>query len=116
MYSVLNTLSEYTYLKYQKALLHTLLLLVFKTVQNLQCILKWTQRVGKTSGKTCRATKKREKETKEIIEALYNFHDLHVMVKYEGFYERSYVEEFHANCLVSKARKRLFIAQVIGNS
>ena len=37
MYSVLNTHSEYTY---QKTLLHTLLLLVFKILESLQCILK----------------------------------------------------------------------------
>ena len=30
------------------------------------------------------------------MEVLYDFHDLHEMVKYEEFYERSYVEEFHA--------------------
>ena len=38
MYSALNTLSEYTY---QKTLLYKLLLLVFKIVQSLQCILEW---------------------------------------------------------------------------
>lgn len=32
---------------------------------------------------------KTEKETKEIMEVLYNFHDLHAMVKYEKFHERS---------------------------
>ena len=37
---------------------------------------------------------------------LYNFHDLHEMVKYEEFYEHSYVEEFHANCSASKTRNR----------
>ena len=41
MYSVLSTLSKYTYfLTYRKTLLHALLLLVFKIVQSLQCILK----------------------------------------------------------------------------
>ena len=40
----------------------------------------------------------KKKKTKEIMGALYNIHDLHEMVKYEEFYERSYVEEFRANC------------------
>ena len=40
MYSVVNKLSEYVYFSYQKTLLHTLLLLLFKVVENLQCILK----------------------------------------------------------------------------
>ena len=40
----------------------------------------------------------REKETKEIMEALYSFHSLYEMVKYEESYIRSYVKEFHANC------------------
>ena len=41
-YSVLNRLSEciYFYIPYHKTLLHTLLLLVFKIVKSLQCILK----------------------------------------------------------------------------
>ena len=38
MYSVLNTLSKYTY---QKTLLYTLLLLVFKIVESLQGILNF---------------------------------------------------------------------------
>ena len=32
------------------------------------------------------------------MEVQYNFHDLHEIVKYEEFYERSYVENFLANC------------------
>ena len=40
MYSVLNTLSEYTYFNVSKTLLHTLLLLAFKIVESLECILK----------------------------------------------------------------------------
>ena len=40
MYSVLNKLSEYIYFSISKRLLQTLLLLVFKIVENLQCILK----------------------------------------------------------------------------
>ena len=36
MYNVLNTFSEYTY---KETLLHTHLLLVFKIVESLQCIL-----------------------------------------------------------------------------
>ena len=40
MYSVSNTLSEYIYFQYQKTLLHTLLLPIFKIVESLQCILK----------------------------------------------------------------------------
>ena len=67
---------------------------------------KRPQRVEKAS--------KREKKTKEIMEVLYNFHDLREMVKHEKFYERSYIEEFHANCSVSKIRKRLFFVQEIG--
>ena len=43
---------------------------------------------------------KREKETKEIIEVLYNSHDLHQMVKYEKLYEGCYVEDFHSNCSI----------------
>ena len=40
MYSVLNTLSEYTFV-YQKTLLHTLFCLFLKSLfKNLQCILK----------------------------------------------------------------------------
>ena len=39
MYSVLNTLSEYPYFYISKKLLNTLLLLVFKVVETLQCIL-----------------------------------------------------------------------------
>ena len=39
MHSVLNTLSEYTYFYISKTLLHTLLLLVSKIVESLQCIL-----------------------------------------------------------------------------
>ena len=42
LYSVLNTLSEYTYFYISKILLHTLLLLVSKIVESLQCILKAT--------------------------------------------------------------------------
>ena len=49
---------------------------------------------------------KNEKETKEIMEALYNFHDLHDRVTYEEFYERSHAEEFHANYAISKTRIR----------
>ena len=64
---------------------------------------KRPQRVEKAS--------KREKKTKEIMELLYNFHDLREMVKHEKFYERSYIEEFHANCSVSKIRKRLFLCK-----
>ena len=41
----------------------------------------------------------------------YNFRDLHAKVKYEEFYERSYVEEFHANCLVSKTRRDFLCAR-----
>ena len=40
MYSVLNTLSKYTYFYISNKLLHTLLLLVFKIVESLQCNLK----------------------------------------------------------------------------
>ena len=40
MYKALNTLSEDTYFYITKTLLHTLLLLVFKIVESLQCILK----------------------------------------------------------------------------
>ena len=40
MLSVLNTLSEYKYFHISKYItLHTLLLLVFKIVERLQCIL-----------------------------------------------------------------------------
>ena len=43
MQSELNKFSEYTYtFKYQKTLFHTLLLLIFKTVESHQCILKAT--------------------------------------------------------------------------
>ena len=40
MPSVLNTLSEHKYFNKSKKLLHALLLLVFKIVESLQCILK----------------------------------------------------------------------------
>ena len=40
MYSVLIKLSQYIYFSISKTLLQTLLLLVFKIVENLQCILK----------------------------------------------------------------------------
>ena len=39
IYSSLNTLSEYKNFTYQKSLLYPLLLLVFKIVKRLQCIL-----------------------------------------------------------------------------
>ena len=42
-----------------------------------------------------------DKETKEIMEMLYNFHGLLETVKYEKFCERSYIGEFHANCSIS---------------
>ena len=40
MYTVSNTLLEYTSFTFQKTLLQTLLLLVFELVEILQCILK----------------------------------------------------------------------------
>ena len=40
MYSILNKLTEYIYFYISKILLHTLLLLIFKIVESLQCILK----------------------------------------------------------------------------
>ena len=40
MYSVSNMFSEYIYFQYQKTLLYTLLLPVFKIVESLQCVLK----------------------------------------------------------------------------
>ena len=49
------------------------------------------------------------------MEVLYTFHRLHEMVKYIEFHGRSYVEEFHANCSISKTRKT-FSGQEIGNS
>ena len=39
MYSVLNTLSEYTFFYILEKLLHYVLL--FKIVESLQCIIKW---------------------------------------------------------------------------
>ena len=39
MYGVLNTLSEYTYIYISKNILQTLLLVVSKIVESLQCIL-----------------------------------------------------------------------------
>ena len=33
------------------------------------------------------------------------------MVKCEKFYQRSYVEEFHANCSINKTRKRLSLCK-----
>ena len=39
MYCVLNTLSEYTYFYLGKNITSLLLLLAFKTVESLQCIL-----------------------------------------------------------------------------
>ena len=50
---------------------------------------------------------KREKETEDVMEVLYHFHDLHEMVNYEEYYQRSSVEEFHANCSMSKTKKKL---------
>ena len=44
------------------------------------------------------------------MEVLYNFNDLHKMVKYEEFYERSCGEEFHANCLINKQERDFFCA------
>ena len=46
MYTVLNTLLEYTYFTCQKTLLHTLMLLVFKIVESFQCILKGQSFLG----------------------------------------------------------------------
>ena len=40
MYSVLNTLTEYTYFYISKNITSYTLLLVFKIVESLQCILK----------------------------------------------------------------------------
>ena len=40
MHSVLNTFLEYAYFDIKKTLFHTLLFLVFKIVESLQCILK----------------------------------------------------------------------------
>ena len=48
-------------------------------------MFKRPQKVIKTSKKNCKETQ-REKETTEIMEVLYNFNDLHKMVKYEEFY------------------------------
>ena len=45
------------------------------------------------------------------MEVLYTFHDLHEIVKYREFHERSYVEEFHANCSICKTRKRLSLGK-----
>ena len=59
-------------------------------------MFKRPQRVGKKSKEPCRETKKRERATKKIMD--YNFHDLNEMAKYEEFFERFYVEEFHASC------------------
>ena len=45
-YSVLNKLLEYIYnLTYQKTLLHTFLLLAFKSVESLQCILNIIEKI-----------------------------------------------------------------------
>ena len=41
MYSVLNTLSEYTYFYISKNITSYTFLLVFKIVESLQCILEW---------------------------------------------------------------------------
>ena len=42
MQSKLNTFSEYKYtFKYQKTLFHTLLLVIFKTVESHQCIIMY---------------------------------------------------------------------------
>ena len=41
------------------------------------------------------------------MEALYNFHDLRELFKYEEFCERSNVAKFHTNCSISKTTLRL---------
>ena len=41
VYSVLNTLSEYTYFYILKSITSYTFLLVYKIVESLQCILKW---------------------------------------------------------------------------
>ena len=43
MYSVLNTLSEYTYFYKSKNVTSYTFLLVFKIVESLRCILNWKQ-------------------------------------------------------------------------
>ena len=47
------------------------------------------------------------KKSKGVMEVLYTFQDLLEMVKYEEFYEHTYVEEFQVNWSISKTRKRL---------
>lgn len=69
-------------------------------------MFKQPQSVRKTSEKTCRVTK-RVKKPKGVMEVLYTFQDLLEMVKYEEFYEHTYVEEFQVNWSISKTRKRL---------
>lgn len=59
-------------------------------------MFKQPQSVRKTSEKTCRVTK-RVKKSKGVMEVLYTFQDLLEMVKYEEFYEHTYVEEFQVN-------------------
>ena len=59
-------------------------------------MFKQPQSVRKTSEKTCRVTK-RVKKPKGVMEVLYTFRDLLEMVKYEEFYEHTYVEEFQVN-------------------
>ena len=39
-----------------------------------------------------------------FLDNSYNFHNFHGVVKYEEFYESSYVGEIHANCSISKTR------------
>ena len=66
--------------------------------------------------KTCKATKKRERNkgdygsTVQLV--IYRF-----CMKWlsKRSYERSYVKEFHGNCSIRKARKNFFV-QDIGNS
>ena len=54
---------------------------------------------------------KREKETKDIIEVLYNFQDLYQMVNYEEFYFKFFCWRIHANCAINKTRKRLSLCK-----
>ena len=62
MYSVLNKLSEHIHFYMSKTLLHTPLLLVFKLIDSLQCILKleirtiifrYFRNIFETLGNTC---------------------------------------------------------------
>ena len=69
-------------------------------------MFKRHQRVGEKNEKTCRATKKRERNKGDYGSTvqLVIYRICMKWLSKEEFYECSYVKEFQANCSISKTR------------